>query len=147
MAASTFWYAWVKEEKIRKSKNCCNISQKNHKQFIWADEDQPSAEARELSVPNQRRCFLIRKPSCCHENIQADWGSQRETWFILDVNHCADERLVADAYNYMDLFFDMPLHEIRGLRGRHEKILVMPVASLGGSLLQAPMEILPERLG
>ncbi|XP_043712158.1 gibberellin 20 oxidase 1-D-like [Telopea speciosissima] len=81
-------------------------------QFIWPDEDKPSAEARELSVPLiNLGGFLSGDPVAAMEASKQVGEACEKHGFFLVVNHGVDGQLVADAHSYMDFLFDMPLHE------------------------------------
>ncbi|KAJ4952627.1 hypothetical protein NE237_029459 [Protea cynaroides] len=81
-------------------------------EFVWPDEDKPTAEAPELSVPliNLDR-FLSGDPVAAIEASKQVGEACEKHGFFLVVNHGVDAQLVADAHNYMDLLFDMPLQE------------------------------------
>nr|DAD48073.1 TPA_asm: hypothetical protein HUJ06_018010 [Nelumbo nucifera] len=82
------------------------------KQFVWPDHEKPSADAPELQVPLINLSgFLSGDPVAAWEASRLVGEACRKHGFFLVVNHGVKARLIADAHRYMDLFFDMPLHE------------------------------------
>ncbi|XP_042490077.1 gibberellin 20 oxidase 1-D-like [Macadamia integrifolia] len=81
-------------------------------QFLWPDEEKPSAEAKELNVPViNLGGFLSGDPVAAMESSKLVGKACEKHGFFHVVNHGVDRRLIADAHRYMDLFFEMPLHE------------------------------------
>ncbi|CAN1267425.1 Gibberellin 20 oxidase 1 [Linum perenne] len=83
----------------------------NHKssnipqQFIWPDHEKPRGNAPELDVP------VIDLAGLLSEAAAAAGDACRKHGFFLVVNHGVDRDLIADAHEYMDSFFELPLSE------------------------------------
>ncbi|XP_010255609.1 PREDICTED: gibberellin 20 oxidase 1-D-like [Nelumbo nucifera] len=81
-------------------------------QFVWPDDEKPSAEAPELRVPliNLGK-VLSGDPVAALEASRLVGEACKKHGFFVVVNHGVEARLIADAHRYMDLFFGMPLHQ------------------------------------
>ncbi|CAN1180646.1 Gibberellin 20 oxidase 1 [Linum perenne] len=90
----------------------------NHKssnipqQFIWPDHEKPRGNAPELDVPVIDLAGLLSGDIAAAEEAAAAAGDAcRKHGFFLVVNHGVDRDLIADAHEYMDSFFELPLSE------------------------------------
>ncbi|KAK9008730.1 hypothetical protein V6N11_075613 [Hibiscus sabdariffa] len=82
------------------------------KEFIWPDDEKPSANPPELQVPLiDLGGFLSGDPVATMEASRLVREACRQHGFFLVTNHGVDAKLVADAHNYMDNFFELPLCE------------------------------------
>ena len=82
------------------------------KQFIWPDDEKPCANAREVQVPLiDLRGFLSGDPVAAMEASRLVGEACQQHGFFLVVNHGVDATLLADAHNYMNNFFELPLSE------------------------------------
>ncbi|XP_042035627.1 gibberellin 20 oxidase 1-D-like [Salvia splendens] len=81
-------------------------------QFIWPDDEKPSADLPELDVSLiDLRDFLSGDPAAARRASDLVGEACRKHGFFLVVNHGVDESLVAAAHRKMDDFFLQPLHE------------------------------------
>ncbi|KAK8576629.1 hypothetical protein V6N13_032548 [Hibiscus sabdariffa] len=82
------------------------------KEFIWPDDEKPCADPPELKVPLiDLRGFLSGDPLATTQASRLIDQACRHHGFFLVVNHGVDAKLLADAHDYMDHFFDLPLCE------------------------------------
>ncbi|MBA0739540.1 hypothetical protein Gogos_012801, partial [Gossypium gossypioides] len=80
------------------------------KEFIWPDDEKPSANAPELQVPLiDLGGFLSGDPVATMEASRFISEACQQHGFFLVVNHGVDAKLLADAHKYMDNFFLLPL--------------------------------------
>ncbi|KAL1531465.1 gibberellin-44 dioxygenase [Salvia divinorum] len=81
-------------------------------QFIWPDDERPSADPPELEVPLvDLRGFLSGDPAAARRASALVGEACREHGFFLVVNHGVDAALISDAHRRMDDFFLQPLQE------------------------------------
>ncbi|GAV61843.1 2OG-FeII_Oxy domain-containing protein/DIOX_N domain-containing protein [Cephalotus follicularis] len=81
-------------------------------QFIWPDEEKPCLNAPEFSVPLiDLGGFLSGDPVAGMNASKIVGEACQKHGFFVVVNHGVDARLVADAHQYMDNFFELPLSE------------------------------------
>ncbi|KAM3682388.1 hypothetical protein ACB098_12G070400 [Castanea mollissima] len=79
-------------------------------QFIWPDEEKPCANAPELQVPLiDLKGFLSGDPTAAMEASRLVGKACAKHGFFLVVNHGVDDKLIADAHQYMDHFFELPM--------------------------------------
>lgn len=79
-------------------------------QFVWPDDEKPSANAPELPVPLiDLGGFLSGDPVSAMEASRLIGEACQKHGFFLVVNHGVDPQLIADAHRYMDNFFELPL--------------------------------------
>lgn len=82
------------------------------KQFIWPDEEKPCPKVPEFHVTLiDLRGFLSGDPFASMEASKLVSQACEKHGFFLVVNHGVDEKLIANAHNYMDYFFELPLSE------------------------------------
>ncbi|CAN1267421.1 Gibberellin 20 oxidase 1 [Linum perenne] len=102
----------------------------NHKssnipqQFIWPDHEKPRGNAPELDVP------VIDLAGLLSEAAAAAGDACRKHGFFLVVNHGVDRDLIADAHEYMDSFFELPLSEKEKARRKQKYCESMSTLSL-----------------
>ncbi|XP_043694488.1 uncharacterized protein LOC122645223 [Telopea speciosissima] len=82
-------------------------------QFVWPDEEKPSAEAQELPVPIiNLGDFLFGDPVAVMEATKKVNEACEKHGFFMIVNHnVIDDQSIAEVYEKLELFFKMPLHE------------------------------------
>ncbi|GMH28155.1 hypothetical protein Nepgr_029998 [Nepenthes gracilis] len=81
-------------------------------QFVWPDNERPSAAAPELHVPHiDLGRVLSGEPRETTEASRIIGEACTKHGFFLVVNHGVDTQLIRDAHKFMDLFFELPLHE------------------------------------
>lgn len=79
-------------------------------QFIWPDEEKPCANAPELEVPLiDLKGFLSGDPTAAMEASRLVGKACVKHGFFLVVNHGVDDKLIADAHQYIDHFFELPM--------------------------------------
>ncbi|KAK9994385.1 hypothetical protein SO802_024088 [Lithocarpus litseifolius] len=79
-------------------------------QFIWPDEEKPRANAPELEVPLiDLKGFLSGEPTAAMEASRLVGKACVKHGFFLVVNHGVDQKLIADAHQYIDHFFELPM--------------------------------------
>ncbi|KAE8681489.1 Gibberellin 20 oxidase 2 [Hibiscus syriacus] len=84
------------------------------KEFIWPDDEKPGAGANppELKVPLiDLGGFLSGDPAATIEASRLIGEACRQHGFFLVVNHGVDAKLLADAHDYVDNFFELPLSQ------------------------------------
>ncbi|KAF8380369.1 hypothetical protein HHK36_027854 [Tetracentron sinense] len=81
-------------------------------QFIWPDDEKPCPKVHELLVPLiDLGGFLSGDPIASLKASRLVDEACRKHGFFLVVNHGIDAQLLAEAHQYMELFFDLPLSE------------------------------------
>ncbi|KAL6127800.1 hypothetical protein ACLB2K_071161 [Fragaria x ananassa] len=82
------------------------------KQFIWPDDEKPCPNTPELQVPLiDLGDFLSGNPEAAMKASRLVGEACEKHGFFLVVNHGVKESLIADAHQYMDEFFGLPLSE------------------------------------
>ncbi|KAF8398853.1 hypothetical protein HHK36_014717 [Tetracentron sinense] len=89
-------------------------------QFVWPDKEKPCPVARELLVPLiDLGGFLSGDPIASLEASRLVSEACQKHGFFLVVNHGINPRLIANAHDYMDFFFDLPLSEKQSAQRKH----------------------------